>query len=248
MAARAAKARSLSDDEVAMLRAQLHAGKRPRVQLSGPQFPDGSAGTVTRIGDPATDGTDFVTVRVKVNGVTDELAFAPAELSLRSRAASGRGRVTARRPAGPAKAAGEPAPAAGPARSADLATAPPAKPASPAKPDVAATQRATAAGAAPAAGRRRKPAAPARVVITVSSTGAAWTVSATRGTKTVAKNVALQPGTVTALAELLDQPDLIDAVAEINDTALSAARARAEQLRAELEQLEAVLATHRSPR
>ena len=60
--------------------------------------------------------------------------------------------------------------------------------------------------------------------------------------------VPVPPGTITALAELLDQAALIEAVAEINETALAEAQDRAEQLRAELAQLEAVLATHRSPR
>jgi hypothetical protein len=81
----------------------------------------------------------------------------------------------------------------------------------------------------------------------VASSGASWAVSASRGAKGIVKNVAVQPGVVTALAELLDQPALLDAVAEINETARSEAQARAEQLRAELDRLEAVLATHRSP-
>jgi hypothetical protein len=52
---------------------------------------------------------------------------------------------------------------------------------------------------------------------------------------------------VSAVADLLSQSALSDAVSEINDAALAEARARAEQLRAELDQLEAVLALHRRP-
>jgi hypothetical protein len=85
------------------------------------------------------------------------------------------------------------------------------------------------------------------VSFTVSSTGASWTLGANRGNKALARNVALPPGVVTALAELLDQPALTEAVSEINDAALAEARSRADQLRAELDRLEAVLATHRRP-
>ena len=82
---------------------------------------------------------------------------------------------------------------------------------------------------------------------TVSSSGASWTVGASRGNRALARNIALPPGVVTALAELIGQPALTEAVSEINDAALAEARTRAQQLRAELDQLEAVLATHRRP-
>jgi hypothetical protein len=47
---------------------------------------------------------------------------------------------------------------------------------------------------------------------------------------------------------LLDQPSITEAVAEVNDTARAEAEDRAAKLRAELTELEAVLATHRAPR
>src|ERR1700712_82124 len=94
MPPRRKKPSGLPEEDVARLRSQLDEGRRPRVALSGPQFEAGASGSVVRIGDPAVDGADFLTVRVKVNGVTDELAFAPAELSI--------GRASSR-PATPAK-------------------------------------------------------------------------------------------------------------------------------------------------
>src|SRR6185503_4020084 len=121
----------LTEPDIAELQRQLADGKRPRVRLSGPHFPVAAAGTVVRIGTPEADGADYVRVRVKVNGMTDELAFAPSELSLPGRAAkatAGRpakaasGRTTGRpaRTAGsaarPAKAAGTSSPAAGSGR------------------------------------------------------------------------------------------------------------------------------------
>src|SRR5436305_14105813 len=123
----------LTEPEIAELRQQLADGKRPRVQLSGPHFPVGATGTVVRIGLPNIDGADYLRVRVKVNGMTDELAFAPSELSLRRRAARpakavagksqpvkrGRTAAVARtaQPAQPAKAA-QPAQPAQPAKAA----------------------------------------------------------------------------------------------------------------------------------
>jgi hypothetical protein len=80
----------LAAEQIAKLRSDVTAGRRPRVQVSGPQFPAGTTGTVVGVGDAAVDGEDFVSVRVKVGGVTDELGFAPKELSM-----AGRGRPKA---------------------------------------------------------------------------------------------------------------------------------------------------------
>ena len=260
MPPRRKKAGGLTEDDVVRLRGQLADGRRPRVALSGPQFEAGASGTVVRIGDPATDGADYLTVRVKVNGVTDELAFAPAELSTgRSGAAAtqagappaparkARSRPATPRAAAPATASGVPAGAP--------ATVPPPAPATqsgptaqsgPATQSGPAAQSGSAAGSA--AGRRRKaPAAPS-VSVTISSSGAAWSVSASRGARTIAKSAPVPPGVVTAVVALLDQPAVSEAVAEINEAARQQAEQRAEQLRAELHDLEAVLATHRAPR
>jgi hypothetical protein len=81
----------------------------------------------------------------------------------------------------------------------------------------------------------------------LSSVEASWTVSAQRGSRSVLKNVAVNPGVVSAIAALLDQPALDDAVAAVNDTARAEAETRAEELRAELAQIQAVLDSHRRP-
>jgi hypothetical protein len=275
MPPRRKKPSGLTEEDVARLRSQLGEGRRPRVALSGPQFA-GASGTVVRIGDPVVEGADFVTVRVKVNGVTDELAFAPAELSIGRAprpAAAGAGEPRAgAKPA--AKAAAKPTtkaaakPAVTPA--AKAAVSPPAKaavtpavpsptpsapsaaddgeaPAAAVPPAAAATAGAPDAAASPASRRRKAPATPT-VSVTISSTGASWSVSASRGARTILKNAPVAPGAVTAIADLLDQPGLSEAVAEINETARLQAQQRAEQLRAELSDLEAMLATHRAPR
>lgn len=305
MPPRRRKPSGLTDEDVARLRGQLGEGRKPRVALSGPQFETGSAGTVVRIGDPAVDGADFLTVRVKVNGVTDELAFAPTELSLgggRAKAAgtgaagsraagsaaagagtAGSGAAGGSAGTGPVRAAGprvtaaKPVPVAGEAPLTGSGATPtsqagtadrgrpdaPAIPTTPSQPSTAQPAAATGRPAATsptttagqptttgpttAAGRRRKAPAAPTVSVTISSSGATWSVSASRGARTIAKNVPVTPGLVTAIAELLDQPAVSEAVAEINETALQQARQRAEELRAELSDLEAVLAAHQAP-
>jgi hypothetical protein len=304
MPPRRKKAGGLTEDDVTRLRGQLSEGRRPRVALSGPQFEAGATGTVVRIGDPSADGADFLTVRVKVNGVTDELAFAPGELSIgrggasaggagsaRTGSAGGRTRAGQSRAAGQSPAAvkagaavskpaavsksaaagptppGPTAPAAGhsepPTSAADRTpspaasspagagsaspTAAPAKAAASVAKAAASVAKAAGAATTQASRRRKAPAAPT-VNLTISSTGASWSVSASRGARTIIKNVPVAPGVVTAIAELLAQAGLSEAVAEINETARQQAQQRAEELRAELSDLEAVLATHQAPR
>src|SRR5438309_7951649 len=88
----------LTDEQIAQLRDEVTAGKRPRVRISGSQF---GAGAVRKVGDPAVDGNDYVTVRVKVDGVTDDLRFAPRELS---RGRDAPAKRPARKSAAPARA------------------------------------------------------------------------------------------------------------------------------------------------
>ncbi|MDT4929299.1 MAG: hypothetical protein QOF92_2166 [Pseudonocardiales bacterium] len=235
----AATGSGLSDEQIVQLRDDVAAGRSPRVQVAGSQFGNTAAATVRRVGDPSVDGEDFVTVRVKLNGVTDDLRFAPRELSrgkrgqakspaktLAPRAAkdpapSPRKRQP-RRPASRQQDAEVPAPTARRAQVPEISAKQPRKPA-----------------------RRAPTSAPVSIV--VSSVDASWTVSAQRGSRSVLKNAAVNPGVVSAIAALLDQPALEDAVAAVNDTARAEAETRAEQLRAELAQIQAVLDSHRRP-
>jgi hypothetical protein len=111
---------------------------------------------------------------------------------------------------------------------------PPAKTAEPTKP------------ASPS--QRRKSAPPPKITVTLTSDAATWSVTASRGARSVAKSLPVSPGVVTAIAELLDNAAVIEAVAEVNQTALAEAEDRAARLREELAQLDAVLAAHRVPR
>jgi hypothetical protein len=85
------------------------------------------------------------------------------------------------------------------------------------------------------------------VTITITSAGTAWTVTAHRGQRVVLKNAEVTPGAVAAIVAVLGQPLVEDAVAAVNDTARIEAESRAEQLRAELATVEAILHSHRRP-
>jgi hypothetical protein len=247
----ARSASGLSEEQVEQLREQVAAGRRPRVRVSGPQFAGEATGVVLAVGDPEADGTDFITVRVKVGGVTDELRFAPREL-ITGRAERSAKKATKAAPTQAAPAKAGPA-KSGPAKSGPAKSGPakvaPAK-AAPAK---AAPAKAAPAEAAPAKAARSTPAARRRgaalptVSLTLTSSGATWSVSARRGSRTVVKSAAVQPGVVSGVAQLLGLPAVSEAVAAVNDAALREAEARAAALRAELAAVEAELDSHRRP-
>ena len=221
----------LDEEQVDALRSAVLASRRPRVGVPAGQFPAGTTGTVVRVGDPNTDGADFITVRVKVGRVTDELGFSPKELSKGGR----RGAVTA---SAPTVARPQTPPRTPRVRS----TAKPVAEPSPAPSVARASKRPTAAGG-PA--RRTSP-GPA-VTVTIASAGASWSVTASRGNRTVVKKASLAPGVVAAIAALLGQPAVDEAIAAVNDSARHEAEDRAEKLRAELAEVEAILTSHRRP-
>ena len=67
--------------DIDALRSALARGKIVRVGIApSGQFPDGVTGRVRSIGDPATDGEEYVLVEVPVGGSKDVLPFAPGDL------------------------------------------------------------------------------------------------------------------------------------------------------------------------
>ncbi|WP_375484078.1 hypothetical protein [uncultured Jatrophihabitans sp.] len=275
----------LTHEQIAQLRDDVAAGKSPRVRIAGSQF---GVGAVRKVGDPAADGNDYVTVRVKVDGVTDDLRFAPRELSRGKNAPAKRPTRTSpakraprespeplradaaragRRAATPAtRTTVDPARETRPVRtrrkpaSSSAAAESAAESAAASAAVSAAAESAACDSAGPASAARRPAAATtpprrggrkatsgAPVTITLKSTGTSWTVSAQRGAKSVARNVAVNPGVVSAVAGLLQVSSLEEAVAAVNDTARVEAEVRAEELRAELTRIQAVLDSHRLP-
>jgi hypothetical protein len=247
----------LDDAQVAHLRQTIADGRRPRVRVMGSQFPVATTGTVVRVGDPVRDGADFVMVRIKVGGVSDELGFSPSELSV-----VGRGR------------AGAPLAEAGARASTQQTSAPRVRTSRTSQPDQAVVVEAVALPAKRRGGKgtarrsaaattttpaspvptrskaatagRRAVSAPA-VTITIASAGSSWSVSASRGARAVVKKAPAAPGVVTAIAALLNLQEVEDAVAAVNGAALGEAEARADKLRAELAEIEAVLVSHQPP-
>lgn len=92
------------------LRSRLDQGKIVRVAIAhSAQFPEGTVGRVRSLGDPAVDGDEFIHVELSVNGTKDLLPFAPADLTVPTRASAVRNGTT-----GGAKAAESGASAAAP--------------------------------------------------------------------------------------------------------------------------------------
>ena len=70
---------ALTDTDVTELRAHLDRSATPRVRLRA-----GGTGTVVSVGDPYTDGPEYIKVKVTL-GTRDTLPFAPEDLASTSR-------------------------------------------------------------------------------------------------------------------------------------------------------------------
>ncbi len=256
--ARARNPKGLTDQQVTTLREALAANRRPLVTLQGNQFGDDARGQVVAVGDAAVDGEEFISVRVKLAGVSDTLTFSPDELTLpggvsKSSPATPRGVTRSRSAAAttvsasptvpPAKAV----PSAKSPAAAVKAAAPPRVSAPPlpqhssaeAIPMVSAPQPATRR----VSGKRKA----AAVTVTVSSSGHSWTLSASRGGRSLLKATPVSAGVVTAVTALFADPALTEAVADINQVALAEAQQRADTLRRELAAVESILQSYQQP-
>lgn len=244
----------LTDEQVVALREALADNRRPRVALQANQFGADARGQIVAVGDPAVDGAEFLSVRVKLGGVSDTLTFSPEELTLPTRAGrsapDGRSTTTGRSPTtGRSATAGRPAAAAAPksGRSAPPLPTPllAAPPLPPNGSDAALPATKVVADRPRRAGGKRR--APAPISISVSSSGQAWTMSATRGGRVLVKGSPVAAGVVTAVVDLFAESGLQEAVAEINEVALIEAQERADALRKELAAVESLLQAHRRP-
>ncbi|MDQ6658880.1 MAG: hypothetical protein M3Z00_11765 [Actinomycetota bacterium] len=232
----ARKPKGLTEEHVSTLREALTANRRPRVALQGNQFGEDARGQVVAVGDPAVDGDEFISVRVKLAGISDTLTFSPEELTLPGRGKSAgpagtaasrnrrtAGRKSAVRPAAEPRTAAPPLPQSGSTDGIPIGPAP-----------GPATRRAPGKGRAAAA-----------VTVTVSSSGHSWTLSATRGGRSLLRATPVPAGVVTAVSGLFGDAALCAAVADINQVALAEAEERAEILRKELAAIESILQSHR---
>ncbi|NNG34758.1 hypothetical protein [Nakamurella aerolata] len=244
----------LSDDDIAALRAALADGKKPRVTLHGNQFGDGVRGQVLAIGDPTVDGPEFITVRAKLAGTMETLQFGPDELHVGAATRKPRAATKAPATAAPVtkapatKAAATKVPA--PEASTQAPEPPVARPAAP-KPTSPAPSSSRSPSPAPAAARSRRPRARQKqpaVTITLASSGEQWTLSATRGGRSLQKSTPVPPGSVLAAARLFDAPALQQAVGDVVAAAKAEAQQRAGQLRDELAQVQSLLDSLDAPK
>jgi hypothetical protein len=236
---------SLSDQDLAQLRAELAGGRPPMVWFTSAAVGVQAGGSAKVVAFADTAEGDYIQVRP--TGSKDVLSFSPPELTRtrpprrKTAATPARaGRAPARAPepvAAAPKPAPKPVPAAVPAPKAEPAPSPapapaPAPAAVPAKP----APRRASRGNSDAAQAKS-----AEVVVTLTSTAAGeWTVDVVVGKKRAVRNAAVAPAEVAKAARALPT-----AVGEAIDAALSTARAqqqaRVAALRAELEQAQRAL-------
>lgn len=243
----------LTDGEVANLRAELAGNRRPRVILPGNQLGADARGQVTAVGDPTANGADFISVRVKLHGVSDTLTFNPDELSLPGKqsgsAASSISAGSPQQPGGATIDRPRPQPPPSPNLPARQHAVVPASARAKRLSDRPSHQRSVVPAAdEPTPDRRAvRRRSPASVTMTISSSGQSWTFAATRGTRSLVKQTPVPAGVVSAIADLLSDVALRDAVTDINDMALAQAEERAAELRKQLAAVESLLQSHRRP-
>lgn len=230
----------LTDEQVDQLRADVQAGRSPRVVIRTPSagLPAGTRGPVLRVGDPSVQ-SEFIVVRLS----GDEIPFAPGELALPGAAA----RRTPQKQGSPPP--GAPAPGAPEPEPATPAVSAPAAPAAVSRPRKRAEKPPlrTAAPATPAASRRtparagrRKP--PGPVSLTLRFADGRWTAEAARGGKRVGGRAAsVRAGAVAALAESIDDAQVSGLIAETLEACRSEVEERATELRAQLAEAERAL-------
>jgi hypothetical protein len=217
----------LSESDIAELRREVEAGKRPRVFATAASgLGAGTSGQVIAVRDPAE--REFVVVRIG----GDELPFAPEDLSrTRAGAVEGRPRPASRRAPTPRVDRGHAAPPPASTRSPD---APAPAPATPVK-----------AAAQPRPQRaKRGQRAQASLAVTVRYADGRWTVEAARGARTVVKAAPVRAGHALQLIEQLDMPAVTELVADAVAAGRDDAERRARELREQLAAAEAELADY----
>ncbi|WP_305783328.1 hypothetical protein [Symbioplanes lichenis] len=254
MAAAGTEVRGLGVDELAAIKEQLAAGRKPRVMFTEAAGQiAGQIGQVVGLTDPA-ESDEWVVVRFG----KDELPFAPADLRVPPKG-------------GVKKVAAPPAPEV-PARVEPefvLDSPPPVKaaPPRPAPADGRATGATGATGGATgsaggsggaagstgaaggqvapaprkAPGKTAKPKPPPGLTVTLAYTDGEWTVAANQGAKALAKPYVIRPAEAMRMVALVDVPGVQEAVEQIVAAERAEAEQQAEKLRAELAEIEARL-------
>jgi hypothetical protein len=260
MASSRSAAAGLSTADLERIRDTLATGRRPKVVFteSAGQIA-GQTGQVVQLTDPELSD-EWLVVRFG----HDELPFSPADLALPARNGNGR-RASATPPSPPKPRKETTVPAATAAATTTTTTttdpaagSPRSKPAPAAKaaPDAPAGKggqtgkggQARQGGRAARAGRGAKSKTPPAMTVTVAYQDGEWTVAAHQGSKVLAKPYLVKPAEALSLVGMLDVPGVKEAVEQLVAAERAEAEQRAEQLRAQLAEVEAHLAELREVR
>lgn len=232
--------------DIEALRGALARGKIVRVGIApSGQFPEGVTGRVRSIGDPATDGDEYVMVEVPVGGSKDVLPFAPGDLQ----SAPSRRSPAGGRPAAPGRTVPQSGPQVAPGSSTqregtedELFPAPARAVASLASVGNAPTSASTNEPARPAT---RKAAAPRAkrppVTITIATAGdesAVWRLDVRIGARTAVRPTVVPPSRVWEIVESLGEEKVSSVVKSLLDDHRRATQARADALSAQLSLLQ----------
>ncbi|GAA2529339.1 hypothetical protein [Pilimelia columellifera] len=215
-----ARGSGLTADDLGSIRDSLAAGRRPRVM-----FTDAAGQVAGQVGQVVSVADDDAEVVVRFG--RDELPFGLSDVMIAPR---GAGRPKAQPPVAVVE---EPLP--GPGLLPPVVEAPVAVVA----PQQRAQEESGRVRRVPKAGRAK---GPAGLTITVGYAEGEWSVSAQQGSRVLAKPCVIRPAEALRLVGLLEVPAVQEAVEQIVVVERDRARERAEQLRAELAEVEARLA------
>jgi len=230
----------LTEQQLQEIGVELNNGGRPKVVLreSSSGLPAGTVGVVVRLGDP-TESDEFVVVRIH----NDELPFTPAELepapprTRRPRQAEPDGGTPAATPVQATPAQATPASAVTPA---GTEPAPAPKPTPVPAPAAESTPRPTARtdSTRKSSAKRALP----KLTVQLHYDERGWTVEASRGARALVKSTPVRPAAALQVAQFLDNEQVSQAIADIAQAEREDAARRAAELRAQLAEVEAVLA------
>jgi hypothetical protein len=243
----------LSTADVEQLRTAVTAGRKPKVRFrpSAGQMA-GEVGQVIRLDDPATD--EWVVVRFG----RDELPFAPTDLEIdrtpRKKAVKAVKAAAKKAPDKPATVdqvvvqpsggtslAEKTAPE--PATNGVAKAVPPAAQKAPDNPPRKAAQKAVRKAADKATPKARKAVRkPGELTVTVHFKDGEWTDQAQRGARVLVKPTPVPAAAALRMVSALETPAVHDVVEEIVEATKAEAEEAAERLRAQLEEVENILA------
>lgn len=222
----------LSTQELTQIQETLASGKRPRVMFTEAAGQiAGQLGQVVQLDDPDTHD-EWIMVKFG----SDVLPFAPGDLSIPPKGATGR------------KPTPEPVPepVAPPEPEFMIIREKPVRQERPVSVNPEVSEQETPAVAPaprkPAAGKGPKVKPPAGLTVTLAYTEGEWTVGAVQGTKALAKPYIIKAQEALKMVSMLDVPGVQEAVEHILAAERAEAEAHALKLRAELAELEAKLA------